>query len=82
MATIEIKFVILNPHEIVGKEKGKLADLFSKWFMDEEKVRREVEKGVTAELIKELEIKIPAALAERGVRAELHFSVSEPKDAL
>lgn len=77
MAKIEINLRILNPQEIVEKEKGKLADLFSRWFMDEAKVRREVEKAISNELIHELQNKILEVLDKRGIKANVDFSLTE-----
>ena len=80
MAKIEINLRVQNPQEVVEKEKGKLADVFSKMFMDEEKIRREVEKAVGDELIQELKNKIPEALAKRGIKAQVDFSFVETKE--
>jgi hypothetical protein len=75
MATIQINIDILNSNKIVEKRKGKLMELFANIFINKTKLKKEVEEKVCEEIMKQLQDKIPEALEQNGVKANISCSV-------
>lgn len=72
---ITISIDVQNYKEVIQKEKGKVAELFAGLFIDKEKLKREVERKICEEIVKQLEPKIKEQLAARGVEAEVDFEI-------
>lgn len=75
MAVIQIEIDIENPNQVIERQKGKLTELFAGIFMDGKKLKREVEASVCKEIVKMLEPKIAQGLTEKGISANVKYTV-------
>lgn len=81
MQRITIDIDVQNIHEIVRKRSGRFTSFVSRYFMKEEKLRKEVEKRVADEIQQALEKLLPARLQQEGIQAHLSIRQWKPEEA-
>ena len=80
MVTIKIQIDVQNPHEIVKQEKGFLTGAIAGLLMSKDKLTQKVEEAISEEVVKALKENMEKGFAEKGVRANLVFTVEKSQD--
>ena len=80
MVTIRIQLDVQNPHEIVKQEKGFFTGAIAGLLMSREKLKQKVEEAISEEVVKALRENMEKGFAEKGVRANLIFTVEKSED--
>lgn len=73
MVTISINIDILNPSDIIKKEKGKFAGFIADTFMSSEKQKNIVENEVRKKTIETLRNNLKMELEKRNIKARVEI---------
>lgn len=80
MQRITIDIDVQNIHEIIRKRRGRFTSFISRYFVKEEKLRKEVEVRVVDEIQQALENLLPARLKQEGIQAHVSITRWEPEN--